>query len=87
LKQNPGKSLQDYTKRFRVTREVFETHIRRSIKMPKVLLKINGCTEYPMDQVSHNKNKILQDELLEKLAAYAYLENADQTKYRSILRG
>jgi hypothetical protein len=49
LKQNPEESLQDYTKRFRVTREVFETHIRGSIKIPKVLLEIYGYTEYPMD--------------------------------------
>ena len=87
LKQQPGESLQDYTKRFRVTREVFETHIGGPIKMPKLLLEVKGYTEYPMDQDSHDKNKILEDELFERLAAYAYLENADQTKYGSILTG
>ena len=56
-------------------------------RCPKVLLKVNGYTEYPIDQISNEKNRILEDELFEKLAAYAYLENSNQTKYGSILTG
>jgi hypothetical protein len=87
LKQNPEKSLLDYTKRFQVTRDVFETHIGGYIKIPKVLLKINGYTKYPINQISHKKKKILEDALFERLAAYAYLENTYITKYRSIPPG
>jgi hypothetical protein len=80
LKQNLGKCCQDYTKRFQVTREVFETHIGGSIRMPKVSLEIKDYTDYPIDQISYKKNKIIEDQIVEKLAAYAYLESADQIK-------
>jgi hypothetical protein len=55
--------------------------------MPKVLLEVNGYTEYPIDQIHHEKNKLFVVDLFEKLAAFAYLENADQTKYESSLIG
>jgi hypothetical protein len=75
--QKEGKTLQNYTKRFRVTREVFETQIGGTIAMPQVLKEISGYAEFPTNQDQHEKNKICQDQLFEQLLAYAYLDNAD----------
>ncbi len=49
--------------------------------------EISGYTEFPTNQDRHEKNKFLQDQLFEQLLAYAYLNNADQSKYGSILIG
>ena len=87
LCQKEGKIMQDYTKQFRVTREVFETQIRGSIAIPKALKEISGYTKFPTNQDQHEKNKIFQDQIFKQLLAYAYLDNADQLKYRSILTG
>ena len=85
LCQKEGKIMQDYTKQFRVTREVFETQIRGSIAIPKALKEISGYTKFPTNQDQHEKNKIFQDQIFKQLLAYAYLDNADQLKYGSIL--
>ena len=87
LRQKEGETLQDYTKRFRVTREVLETQIGGTIAIPKALKEISGYTEFPTNQDQHDKNKFFQDQLFEQLMAYAYLDNADQSKYGSILTG
>ena len=50
--------------------------------MSKTLLEIKGYTEYPMDHISYEKNKLLENQMLEQLAAYTFLENSDQIKYR-----
>jgi hypothetical protein len=51
------------------------------------LKEISGYTEFLTNQDQHEKNKILQDQLFEQLLSYAYLDNADQSKYGSILIG
>jgi hypothetical protein len=40
-----------------------------------------------INQISHKKNKILQDQLFKQLLAYAYLDNANQSKYDLTLIG
>ena len=35
-KQKEGETLQDYTKRFKIAREVLESHIRGPIILPKL---------------------------------------------------
>ena len=86
-RQKEGEALQDYTKRFRVTREVFESHIGGPIVLTKILNQVKGYTEFPSDKKEQDNNKSLQDQAFEQFLAYAYIENADQTKYRSILSG
>jgi hypothetical protein len=70
-----------------VTREVFEIQIGQLIAMPQALKEISGYTEFLINQISHEKYKILQGELFEQLMAYSYLDKADQPKYGSILIG
>jgi hypothetical protein len=48
-RQKEGEALQDYTKRFRVTQEVFESHIRGPIVLTKILIPIQGYTKFPSD--------------------------------------
>ena len=86
-RQKEGESLQDFTKRFRVTQEVLESHLGDPIILTKFLQATLGYTEEPTDEVEKQKNKILEDQAFEQLLAYMYLENADQTKYGSILSG
>jgi hypothetical protein len=42
IRQKEGETLQDYTKRFKVIREVFETQIGGTIAMPQALKEISG---------------------------------------------
>jgi hypothetical protein len=86
-KQREGESLQDYTKRFRVMTEVFLSLMGAPIIPVKMLETIEGYTKVPTDEMEHEKNKILQDQVFEQLLAYIYLESADQSKYGSILSG
>ena len=86
-KQREGESLQDYTKRFKVMSEVLQSVIGTPIILAKLLESTDGYTKMPMDEIEHEKNKILQDQMHEQLLAYIYLENADQAKYGTILSG
>jgi hypothetical protein len=63
--------------RFCITREVFGTQIGGIITMPQAQKEISGYTEFPIDQISHEKNKILQNQLFKLLLVYAYFENAN----------
>ena len=67
--------------------EVLQSVIGAPIVLAKVLESINGYTKVPTNEIDHKKNKILQDQLHEQLLAYIYMENADQTKYGTILSG
>lgn len=82
-KQKDGETLQDYTKRFRVAREVFESQWGG----PMVLTKLVKT----MDEYSNNLDDLekaqLEMKTFEQFLAYLYLENADQAKYGSILAG
>ncbi len=51
-KQKEGESLQDYTKRFRVAREVLKSHIGGPIAFPKVVESIKGYKKQDPDTES-----------------------------------
>ena len=86
-RQKENENLQDYTKRFHVTREVFQNHLGKPIIMAKILSNNNAYKEFPTDMIDHEKNKKLEEEAFERFMAYVYLENADQSKYGSIIAG
>ena len=81
-KQQEGKSLQDYTKRFRVANDVLESHVGGPIQFPKI---VEAMPTYDATQqiVVEACNKAAFDQF----QAYLYLDNADRTKYGSILTG
>ena len=86
-RQKEGELLQDFTKQFRVTREVLESHLGGLIILTNILNATTGYFENPTDKIKKQKNKILENQAFKQLLAYTYLENADQAKYGSILSG
>ena len=81
-KQKEKESLQDYTKRFRVAAEVLESHMGCPIYLLKLMTNMKEFDKNDSDSVTKcGKQKH------EQLLAYVYLENADQSKYGSILSG
>ena len=86
-RQKENESLQDYTKRFRVTREVYESHSGGPLILRRPLLENKAYKEYPINMPEHENNKLMEQQASEQLLAYAYLAHADQAKYGSILNG
>jgi hypothetical protein len=84
-KQKEGESLQDFTKRFWITREVFESHLGGPIILTKILSITTGYNVNPTNKMQIEKNKMLEEQAFEQLLAFNYLNNANQSKYGSIL--
>ena len=97
-KQKESETLQDYTRRFKTSKEIMESHVGG----PLVLQKYIQITEEYKNNMKRYKINIgnVQDTIIEpnvyhekyakkaasKLYAYIYLENGDKTKYDSILK-
>jgi hypothetical protein len=86
-KQKEGENLQDYTKRFRISKELCESHIGGPIVLFKTLVDNKAYKVEATDQMEHEKNRKLQEQAFEQLLAYTYLKHADQSKYGSIIEG
>ena len=82
LRQKDGESLQDYTKRFKTTRDVCCSHIGGPIILTKYVEKMKDYDKTKADIVTSCQEKAFQ-----QLLAYTYLENSDKTKYGSLLAG
>jgi hypothetical protein len=54
-KQKEGESLQDYTEKFWVTREVFKSHLSEPIILTKILSTIKGYNKKPSDDLQIQK--------------------------------
>jgi hypothetical protein len=81
-KQKDNESLQDYTKRFRVARDVLKSHIGGPIILTKI---VEALPTY--DEDDKEKCAKLQEQTFNQFLAYLYLDNADKAKYGSILTG
>lgn len=81
-KQKEKESLQDYTKRYRVAEEVLVSHLGCPIFLRKLMETMPNYDSTQPDMVER-----CGKEKHEQLMAYMYLENADQSKYGSILVG
>ena len=86
-KQKEGENLQDYTKRFWISKELCESHIGGPIVLFKTLVDNKAYKVEATDQMEHEKNRKLQEQAFEQLLAYTYLKHADQSKYGSIIEG
>jgi hypothetical protein len=82
VQQKESESLQDHTRRFKTAREILESHIGGQIILAK---SVRTMPKYdPKDPT------VIQDcikKASEQLFAFLYLENADQDKYGSLLKG
>eukprot|EP00957_Ditylum_brightwellii_P038138 2883907-Ditylum_brightwellii.AAC.1 len=81
-KQKENKSLQDFTRRFKTSKDILESHLGGSIQLEKYVDTVDAYDESNEDSIVN-----CTKEASEQLFAYVYLENADQSKYGSILKG
>ena len=78
-KQRDNESLQDYTRRFKTSREILESHIGG----PLILLKyVKTMSQY--DDNGTDKADRLIHKASDQFFAHIYMENSDQDKYGSI---
>jgi hypothetical protein len=80
LKQKEDESLIDYTRRFKTSRDVLKSHIGGPIELPKYIATMTGYDANDPDKV-----KELKKEAFEQLSAFIYMDNADKTKYGTLL--
>ena len=80
MKQKEGESLQDYTRRFKTSRDILESHIGSGVVLRKVVQAMPH-----FEKASAADIERMTQETSERLFAFIYLENADQAKYGSIL--
>ena len=97
-KQKVSESLQDHTRRFKTSKEIMESHIGGPIILSKY---IQLTKEYKNDIQSHQhkfENEIIASQepnpfktkysrkAASKFYMYVYLDNSDNSKYKSILK-
>ena len=80
--QKEKENLQDFTRRFKVVREVLHSHLGGPIILQKF---IKNQKDY--DSNDEEKLTSLTKKADEQLSTYAYLVNADEKKYGSIVKG
>ena len=80
-KQRDGESLQDYTRRFKTSTEILESHLGGPIILEKYVKTLD---KYDATNIAKTGEMIKRAS--EQLFAFLYLENSDQDKYGSILR-
>jgi hypothetical protein len=79
-KQREGENLQEYTKRFKTSKEILESHIDAPIilrKYVKSMIGYNANNANTVNRLIHQAN--------EQLMAFIYIENVDSRKYGSVL--
>jgi hypothetical protein len=82
VQQKERESLQDYTRRYKTAREILESHLGGQIVLTKF---VRTMPKY--DENNPEANTECIENALEQLFAFLSLENADQDKYGSLLKG
>ena len=83
-KQKDGKSLQNYTKRFKIARAALESLIGGSIVITKILTTIQGYTKFLTCEIDIEKTKSTKF-FFEQLLVYICFMNANQSRYGLIV--
>jgi hypothetical protein len=74
--------LTDYTRRFKTTRDVYKSHIGSKMRLKKM------TESDPLwDNTHQATQEVCYERASDKVLALLYLENADQSKYRTLLKG
>ena len=81
-KQKEKEVLQDYTRRFKVAREILNSHLGGEIVLPKFVKSMRNYDEKITDKTTE-LTKIAD----EQFASFVYLINSDQEKYGSVIKG
>jgi hypothetical protein len=79
-KQQEGESLLDYTRRFKTAKEILESQLGSPLILKKFVMSAEG-----FDETNFTKTNLMLEKASEQGFAFLYLENADQTKYGTIL--
>jgi len=79
--QRENESVADYTSRFKVAKDIMESHLGEPIGMKKVVEQLDDY-----DKNDPSKIKEQRKEAAEMLYALIHLENADQAKYGQVLK-
>ena len=88
LKQIEDESLVDYTRRFKSAKKIMETQIGGELELPKLAktdprwMEIKDPKEWVTNQQAECKARAYK-----RFTTFLYLENADRTKYGSLLSG
>jgi hypothetical protein len=82
VQQKEHASLQDYTRRFKTAREILESHLGGPLILTKF---VKTMKDYDVLDVIKTEECIVTAS--EQLFAFVYLENTDQAKYGSLLKG
>jgi hypothetical protein len=82
LRQKENESLQEYTKRFKTSRDVLESHIGGPIELTKFMKNMVDYDEKDSDKLEKCKKKAFQQFL-----AFMYIDNSDKSKYGSLTTG
>ncbi len=80
--QKENENLQDYTKRFKTSREILESHLGGQIILSKYVKTMSTYDENDQEEIT----KCIET-ASEQLFAFLYMENSDQAKYGLLLRG
>jgi hypothetical protein len=82
VQQKENESLQDYTRRFKTAREILESHLGGPLILTKF---VKTMKDYDVLDTIKTEECIVTAS--EQLFAFVYLENTDQAKYGSLLKG
>ncbi len=82
LKQKENENLQEYTKRFKTARDVFESHLGGPMELTKFMKTMKDYDAKDEEKISKCRTKAFQQFL-----AFLYLDNSDRSKYGSLLTG
>jgi uncharacterized protein with GYD domain len=82
VQQKENKSLQDYMRRFKTAREILESHLGGPLILTKFMKTMKDY-----DLLDAIKTEDCIRRASEQLFAFLYLENTDQAKYGSLLKG
>jgi len=80
-KQRDKESLQDYIRKFKVAREIFQSHLGGVFVMKKFLENITGY-----DKDDEEKIEELTEKADEQFSSYLYMVNSDQGKYGTVIK-
>ena len=81
-RQRDGEALQDYTKRFKVSKDVLESHLGGPVILKKFIMKMDGFKSETQEDYA-----VLASTAFEQYSAYLFIEQSDKKKYGSILNG
>jgi Reverse transcriptase (RNA-dependent DNA polymerase) len=81
-KQKENENLQDYTKRFKTSRDVLDSHMGGPIELTKFMKKMD---EY--DSTDPTKIEKCRTKAYQQFLAFLYIDNIDRAKYGSLLNG